>query len=1608
MSAVTSAILSSTSVPVPDGVSVPADLPVSYFEHTAAEDLQTLGAPDIAGIVGSHLALATQRAPGTSKVAVFSPAPQTDGWGRGLVVVQIVTDDAPFIVDTVLAALSRAQRAVRLLVHPQFDVRRSADGQLLSVAAATGATPAQGTVRESWLHVEIARGRSRADDAELQSALTAAMADLHAAVEDWPHMRERCWELAGSIGEEVAGRVDEDQVRQCVEMLRWLADDNFTFIGYRDYRLARRDGQEGLAPVAGTGLGVLRDDHPAGFRPLTPQAARTAHDPRLLTITKANSLSTVHRSAHLDYIGVRVFDDSGAVIGERRFIGLFAARAYNETVRRVPVARDKLEQVLAATGFAADSHDGRDVLQTLETYPRDEVMQAPVEHLTHVVQVVARLKERRCAGVIRRDDEFGRFVSVVVYVPRDAYDTTLRLRMTKALHEIYQPRHVEYQIRLSDDDLAYVHFVVWLGTDRPEPIGDEAFDDRMLRSVQTWAQRFATLVGRQYGDEAAARITADYVQGFPEAYKEDFSAAQGLADLQRIEALEGPDPALFALYRDPDRDPRERRFKIFRRDRLILTDIVGMFTDFGVEVTDERPYSMRLPDGRPVWIYDVGLRAAAAQAWGGEDKQHVDRVRARFEEAFAAVWSERTDSDRLNGLVLSAGLTWRQVAVLRTVGRYLRQTAFSLSYGYVQDALLANPDLAVLLSELFEQRFDPARGLEADERESHQHRTLQRIDAALADVASLDHDRIVRAIRDVMVATLRTNAFQAVDESRVICLKLDCHQVPDLPEPVPMFEIWVHGRDVEGVHLRFGKVARGGLRWSDRRDDFRTEILGLVKAQMVKNAVIVPTGAKGGFVARHLPDPGDRDAFNAAGVAAYQEFIAALLAVTDNLQGGAVVPPPQVVRYDDDDTYLVVAADKGTATFSDTANEIARRDGFWLDDAFASGGSAGYDHKAMGITARGAWESVKRHFREMGVDTQTQEFSVAGIGDMSGDVFGNGMLLSEHLRLVAAFDHRHVFLDPDPDAATSYAERRRLFDLPRSSWDSYDRTLISEGGGVYPRTAKSVPISEQVRRALGLAADVTALTPTALIRAILQAPVDLLWNGGIGTYVRSSLETDAQIGDRGNDAVRVSADTLRCKVIGEGGNLGLSQLARIEAAQNGVRVNTDAIDNSAGVDTSDHEVNIKIATAGLVRGGDLELTERDALLASMTDEIAVQVLRDNYEQNVLLGNARAQEHTMLPVHRRFMKSIPGLDRELEFLPSDEALDERDRAGHGLCSPEFSVLVAYAKLDAKRQLLQTRLPDEPWFEATLRDYFPHPMRRFGQAIAGHPLRREIITTCLVNDLVDRGGITFVFRAQEETGATADQIARAFVIVREVFSMHDLIARIEATDNLVSAAVQTRMYLEVRRLLDRATRWFIHNRPSDTPIGEEIERFRDVVQQLRPQVQDFLRGSERARWEANTQQLQGEGVSPALAGEVAALLDAYSLLDITRRAQVSGEDPQEVTRTYFACSERLQIDRLLHAVSALPRDELSDALARSALREDLYGVLDSFVDVVLRSTDAVPDRVEQWATRHRDGVERAARAVAVLPPGTGRPPTLAQLLVALRALRSVATVGDSHAR
>ncbi|NHN54532.1 NAD-glutamate dehydrogenase [Calidifontibacter sp. DB0510] len=1585
-----------------------------YFRHVADDDLAATGPENLRGMLASHRALAQHRPPGRANIQVLRPTEAKDGWTSSFTVLQIVTDDMPFLVDSVTAELARRDRNVHLLIHPQLWVRRDATGELQEVLDVEGTPGRDGglaPIAESWMHLAIDLAADEAQDDELVTALREVLEDVRNAVTDWARMRAQCDRLIDDLEQHPPASVPSGIVERTQGFLRWLADEHFTFLGYREYALDQVDGEDVLRGVAGTGLGLLRYDAPESqsFSRLTPQARATARDPQLLTITKANSRSTVHRPVFLDYIGIRSFDADGKVTGEHRFLGLFSSTAYVESVRRVPVVRERAAKVLEAAGFTPDSHSYKDLLEVLETYPRDELFQCPSAQIAKVAQTILRLQERRQSHVFRRDDEFGRFASVLVFLPRDRYNTQVRLEMEGVLRSVYEGASVDYTTRVTDSPLARIHFVVRMPQGQPLPDVDDAeLSRRLLGTTRTWGEQMRDVARDEDGDDAAARVVSLYADSFSTSYKEDFSARQAVADLRHVEALSDDSDTRLTLYRDGN-DTSERRFKLFRTDPVTLTDILPIFTDLGVQVTDERPYAVTRSDGRAVHIYDFGLRAPSSRAWG--EGQVAEDVRERFQDAFAAVWDGRAESDGLNALVLRAGLHWREVALLRALARYLRQVGLAFSQEYVEESLVANVDLTTALVRLWQARHDPRL---AGDRQAEQDKWNARIDAGLADVASLDQDRIIRYFRGAILATLRTNDFTRTADGahpEALAVKIDCAKVPGMPYPRPKFEIWVYSPQVEGVHLRFGKVARGGLRWSDRREDFRTEVLGLVKAQMVKNAVIVPTGSKGGFYAKQLPDPSDREAWMAAGIAAYKMFIGGLLSVTDNLVDGEVVPPRDVVRHDEDDTYLVVAADKGTATFSDIANGVAQDHEFWLDDAFASGGSAGYDHKAMGITARGAWESVKRHFREMGHDTQTEDFTVVGVGDMSGDVFGNGMLLSEHIRLVAAFDHRHIFLDPEPEAASSYAERRRLFDLPRSSWADYDTGLISDGGGVYPRSAKSVSITPQVRAALGLDDDVTALTPNELIHAILLAPVDLFWNGGIGTYVKASTEHDAQVGDRANDGIRVDGNQLRVKVIGEGGNLGATQLGRIEAALQGVRVNTDAIDNSAGVDTSDHEVNIKILLTGLMRSGRFDLDQRNELLQSMTDEVAEQVLRDNYEQNTLLGNARAQTHVMLPVHQRLIQRLEErgeLNRALEFLPTDAEMAERAKAGGGLTSPEFSVLVAYAKLWLKAQLTATSLPDDEWFASTLRDYFPRQIRElYADELAEHPLRREIVVNAVVNSMVNRGGITFAFRAQEETGASAERITRAFVIAREVFGMTDYMRAVEALDHQVSTEAQTMLYLEFRRLVDRTSRWLLHNRPGHLDIGTEIARFAPVVAELGPRIPDLLQGTERERWERRRADLVAAGIPQELAGRAAALLDTYSLLDIAEQAAATGTAPAEVAEVYFAVSERLGIDRMLNAVSKLPRDDRWDSLARGAVRDDLYAVLESFTAGVLASASSggsAKERLQAWEQANPEAVERAAGALrSVLSLDR---PGLAPISVALRTLRGVVRSGSAQ--
>ncbi|MFV0375379.1 NAD-glutamate dehydrogenase [Microbacterium sp.] len=1562
-----------------------------------AEDLADREPRDVVGAATSLSALAARRSPGETLVSVFTPTLREDGWTSRRTIVSITTDDSPFLVDSVTAEIARHGLTVHLLVHPVVSVRRDERGDLIDIDAHGGRL-------ESWIHLEIDRVPTEEGRTDLEERLRAVLSDVHTAVADWRAMRRACLDTVTDLRTAPPPTVAPDEIARAVEFLSWLAEDNFTFLGYREQELVTdADGADALRALPLTGLGILRGTVAKVAR-LRPEAQRTAREPRLLTITKANSRATVHRDVYLDYIGIRTFDEAGAVTGERRFLGMFTSAAYAASVMALPIVGAKVRAVLAASGLAPDSHSGKDLVQVLEQYPRDELFQDTPEHLLEVAREAPRLYERRRARIFFRKDEFGRFVSAMVYLPRDRFTTSVRLRIESLLRDAFGAERVDHATRVGDSPLAQLHFVLRMPRGVSIPDVDETdLQSRLETAIRSRDQSLVDAVHQHEDEQRAAELLGRYAGAFPESYKEYVPPAEAIGDIALLERLHAGEDFAVHLYPPETGDPQLRILTVASLQQYPLTQVLPILTDLGVDVVYERPNTLTLPDGATRYISDFGLvvvdgAQVEAGLWTDGDWG------TPFEDAFSAVWTGASESDRLGALVLRGGLDWRRIVILRAIAMYLRQVGSAFSVEYIEQALVDNPGIAADLVRLFQVRFDPDLPGDRDAACTELAAALRR---DLDGVASLDHDRILRSVLGVIEATWRTNFFQVTDKGDPkpwVSLKIDCAKVPDLPEPHPMAEIWVYSPEVEGVHLRFGPVARGGLRWSDRREDFRTEVLGLVKAQMVKNAVIVPTGSKGGFFAKQLPPATDRAAWLEAGKAAYRTFIRALLEVTDNRDGSQITGPPRVVRHDGDDSYLVVAADKGTASFSDIANGISEDAGFWLDDAFASGGSAGYDHKAMGITARGAWESVKRHFRELGIDTQAQEFTVVGIGDMSGDVFGNGMLLSEHIRLVAAFDHRHVFVDPQPEAARTFAERRRLFELPGSSWGDYDRSLLSPGGGVFALSAKSIPISEQMRAALGLAPAITSLTPAQLKRAVLLAPVDLLWNGGIGTYVKASGETQAEIGDRGNDAIRVDGNALRVRVVGEGGNLGVSQRGRIEAALAGVQINTDAIDNSAGVGTSDREVNIKILLGAVERAGRLNRPARNELLHSMTDEVAAQVLRDNYEQNVLLGNSRANAAAMLPSHERLIQWLEArgeLDRELEFLPGAVEVQGRVADGRGLTTPEFAVLVAYAKLALKTDLAATTLADDPWFARTLADYFPTPIRAaYAGDLDGHPLRSEIVVNAVVNSMVNRGGITFAYRAEDETGAPVEQIARAFVVVREVYDLRGFVAAVEATDTVVPTAVQTDLYLTFRRLLDRATRWFAQHRPGGVDIGSEIDAFAAPVARLAADLGARVRGEERDRFDEQVRGYTAAGLPDDLARRGAGLLASYALLDIAEQARVHGWELADIADVYFALSSRVRFDDLLTRVTDLPQNDRWGSMARASMRDDLYAVMIALTVSTMEHTDTGDprERIEAWIADAGPAAGRVldeALSAADAPVEAG----LAPLSVALRRLRSL---------
>ena len=1575
-----------------------------YYQRLAPEDLLELEPDDLYGAVLAHWRLAHRRQPGEAKVRVYSPRFEEHGWRSRHSIVEIVTDDMPFLVDSVAMELNRNGLVIHLPIHPVIAVRRDEAGGLVEVLP----LDADDGIRESYLHFEVDRQSEPEVLDRLRAEVERILADVKASVEDWSAMREQVRSILAELDERPPP-VDEAELAEARALLEWIEDHHFTFVGYRSYDLVQQDGADMLRPVPGTGLGILRQGQTktasGSFAKLPPEARRLAREPHILVLTKANSHSTVHRPSYLDYIGVKRFDEQGEVVGERRFLGLYTSAAYNRNPRDIPVLRRKVAKVLERVGLPRYSHDWKSLLNILETFPRDELFQIADDQLFETAMGILRLEERRRVRLFMWHDDYGRFVSSLVYVPRDRYTTTVRRRIEVVLHEAFPGASFDFQVWLSESVLARLHFIIRLPPGEMPSYNAKELEAKLANVTRSWNDELHTLLLELHGEEEGNALYTSYGEAFPPAYVDDFPARNAVYDIQRMEDLAELGGLNMNLYRPLEAPPGTLRFKLFWADRpLPLSDAVPMLEDMGVEVVEERPYELHPPGQGPVWIHDFGV------TYTGEGDVDLSRVRDVFQDAFAAILRGEAESDGFNRLVLRARLTWRQIVVLRAYCKYLRQTRLAFSQTYMEQALASNPQIARWLVELFESRFDPAQ---SDSAESRAEELRERLADSIDRVANLDEDRILRSFLGLVEATLRTNYFQQGvdgDPKPYLSLKLDPAQVPSLPKPRPMYEVFVYSPRTEAVHLRGGKVARGGIRWSDRREDFRTEILGLMKAQMVKNAVIVPVGAKGGFVVKQPPAEGGREALMDEVVACYSTMMRGLLDITDNRVGGKVVPPADVVRYDEDDPYLVVAADKGTATFSDLANSIAQEYGYWLDDAFASGGSAGYDHKKMGITARGAWESVKQLFRETGVDTQSTDFTVVGIGDMSGDVFGNGMLLSRHIRLVGAFNHLHVFLDPDPDPEVGFAERERLFALPRSSWSDYDTAKISEGGGVWPRSAKSIPLSVPVRRALDVQAE--ALPPNELISAMLRAPVDLLWNGGIGTYVKAARESHADVGDRANDAVRVNGGELQARVVGEGGNLGFTQLGRIEYALHGGRINTDFIDNSGGVDCSDHEVNIKILLNQVVGDGDMTRKQRDKLLADMTDDVAASVLQDNYRQVQAISVTEAQAPQLLDEHARLMRHLERagrLDRRLEFLPNNEELAERRATGRGLTRPELAVLLAYAKIVLQDELVGSDVPEDEYLADDLERYMPPKLReKFRKQLRRHPLRRDIIATYVTNSMVNRAGSTFANRLRDETGARPTDVARAYTVAREVFDIRRLWKDLATLDTVVPAEVQLELQAEGRKMIERSALWFLRNRRQPMDIAATVSHFAPGIASLAQELPKLLAPADSESLDQMAERFTGAGVPPELATRVASLDALFSGLNVIEVATACGETVETVAAVYFALGYKLDLHWLRDQIAKLPAETHWQTLAQGALRDDLYSEQRELtIEVLKRGTeDGAEDKgaetlIDAWMEENRSAVERTNAILSDLKEADTL--DIAMISVALREIRNLSETG-----
>jgi glutamate dehydrogenase len=1502
----------------------------AFYRGFPSNDLHDAQADNLYGFIyGAFRAL--QNWDGlTSRVRIFNPDLEKHGWESNHTVVVVVCRDMPFLLDSTRGELNRRNANIHKLHGQNFSVERDETG------AISGIQSRHDGEAVSLIYFEIDRCSDNDEAAAMRAALEDILTEVNCVVEDFPTMREKLAEVIALVKADAL--VEQGQRQEHIDFLEWLDNNHLTLLGYECLGVQYSGERIQVLDIEETRLGLLKQRGTSGRLDLGRDLQSVVAEPegmldRQLTFSKSRIRSRVHRFAYPDYIEINQFDEHGQVVLQHRFMGLYTFSVYSESPSNIPIVRQKIAQVMEISGLDMSNHEGRELVRVLEMFPRDELFQANSQQLFAMATAVNQLQERRQVRLFARADAHDKFFNCMVYMPRDRYTTAKRILIQDLLCESTGAIESEFTTTFSESVLVRVHFVVLLPPKGQLDFDLDDLEQSIVATIQSWEDRFRERLIEEHGEEHGAEYADRFGDGFPVGYQDAFDPRVAVMDLGRILNLLKGQKLEMSFYRLVDEDDDRLRFRLFRQHRsLPLSDVLPVLENLGLRVVAETPYGVREKDGDVFWIQDFSLHYSL----GGHIE--LEKVRDEFTDAFARIWFGEAESDNFNRLLLGTQMNWREIALLRAYAKYLKQINFGFSPKYIAETLAQHLHITGSIVELFLTRFDP--DLEGDDewRERRAVEVHERIIASLENVENLGQDRIIRQYLAIIMATLRTNFFQRDSDGQrhgYFSFKMESGKIPEMPKPRPAYEIFVYSPSVEGVHLRGGKVARGGLRWSDRHEDFRTEVLGLVKAQQVKNAVIVPVGAKGGFVCKRPMPNASREELQAEGISCYRTFIHGLLDITDNLVEGEVVAPQEVVRKDTDDTYLVVAADKGTATFSDIANEISEKYNFWLGDAFASGGSVGYDHKKMGITARGAWVSVQRHFRETGVNIQDTEFSVVGIGDMAGDVFGNGMLLSEHIQLVAAFNHMHIFVDPNPEAAASFVERRRLFNLDRSSWEDYQADLISAGGGIFNRSAKSISISPEMQQRFAI--EEAALTPTELISALLKSPIDLLWNGGIGTYVKSSAEQHSDVGDKANDALRVDGAELRCKVVGEGGNLGLTQLGRVEYALNGGRCNTDFIDNAGGVDCSDHEVNIKILLNAVVARGDLTAKHRNRFLEEMTDSVTDLVLENNYRQVQAISLAESESVHRTGEYRRLMNRLEEtdrLDRALEFLPSDDELLERRVQGQGLTRPELAVLVSYSKGILKEDLISSDLTNDGYLSRAVEGAFPQRLlETYGEEVYAHGLRREIIATQIANDLINRVGVSFVGRLASSTGSTTAEISAAYVTTRDIFGLEAQWQAIEELDHVADPAVQTALMIELVRLARRGSRWLLRNRRHELDPTQAIAEFQPGVAELESALPGLMSGKAAEVVRATYQQLVDRNVSSELAQFVAGSQHLYAAMGIIEAARDIEATSMEVAELFFMLGERLELDWFASLITATKVDNEWQAMARDTYLEDL---------------------------------------------------------------------------